>query len=317
MTASTASTAAAAAATADGTASDLTPAAPPGVTRRGDKVYAFMLFPAVALFTVFITLPAIVGMVFSFTDYSGYGKWKWVGLANYQSLFHDSTILGSYRFTIGFSVVTTIVVNAIALALAIGLNSKIHLKKSLRSIFVVPMVLSGIIIAYVFQYIFSSAVPNIASNIGWTGGEQSLLANQHWAWLGVVSVTAWQAIPGALIIYLAGLLAIPADLYEAAAIDGAGAWRRFQSITLPLVAGYVIINSILSIKNFLNAYDIIVGLTGGGPGTSTTSVSMAIFNGLNTGDYAYSMANAVIFFIVTVVISIVQLRLIKGREVSL
>ena len=79
----------------------------------------------------------------------------------------------------------------------------------------------------------------------------------------------------------------------------------------------MIINSILSLKNFLNAYDIIVGLTGGGPGTSTTSVSMAIFNGLNTGDYAYSMANAVIFFIVTVVFSLVQLRLIKGREVSL
>src|SRR3954471_17278298 len=91
----------------------------PRVKRRRDMVYGLMLFPAVALFTLFITLPAIVGMVFSFTDYAGYGTWKWIGLANYQSLFHDSTVIGSYRFTIGFAIVTTIVVNAVALALAI------------------------------------------------------------------------------------------------------------------------------------------------------------------------------------------------------
>ena len=299
------------------TAPTAAPAATPHVERRARRVYGLMLFPAVALFTVFITLPAAVGIAFSFTNYAGYGAWKWIGLANYKSLFHDSTVLGSYKFTIGFAVVTAILVNAIALLLAIGLNSKIHLKKTLRSIFFVPMVLSGIVIAYVFQYLISSAIPNIAKSIGWTGGEQSLLASQHFAWLGVVIVTAWQAVPGAMIIYLAGLLAIPPEVYEAAAIDGANPWRKFRSITLPLLAGYVIINSILTIKNFLNAYDIIVGLTGGGPGTSTTSIAMAIFNGLNTGDYAYSMANAVIFFIVTVVISLLQLRLIKGREVSL
>jgi raffinose/stachyose/melibiose transport system permease protein len=289
----------------------------PGMRRSGSLVYNLMLFPAVALFTVFITVPAIVGMVFSFTDYAGFGAWKWIGFANYRSLFHDSTILGSYRFTIGFAIATTIVVNVIALALAIGLSSKIHLKRTLRSIFFVPMVLSGIIIAFVFQYIFSSLIPNIATSIGWAGGQQSLLASQHWAWLGVVIVTAWQAVPGAMIIYLAGLLAIPREVYEAAEVDGANAWRRLCSVTLPLIAGYVVINSVLSIKNFLNAYDIIVGLTGGGPGTSTTSVAMSIFNGFNSGDYAYDMANAVIFFIVTVVISLLQLRLLKGREVSL
>ena len=293
------------------------PLVTPRVNRRNDWAYGLMLFPAVALFTVFIALPAAVGIAFSFTNYAGFGSWKWIGLANYRSLLHDSTILGSYKFTIGFAVVTTIVVNAIALALAIGLNSKIHLKKTLRSVFFMPMVLSGIVVAYVFQYIFSSAIPDIATSIGWAGGEQSLLASQHWAWLGVVIVTAWQAIPGAMIIYLAGLLSISPQVYEAASMDGARAWRTFRSITLPLVAGYVIINSILSLKSFLNAYDVIVGLTNGGPGTSTTSVAMAIFNGLNTGDYAYSMANAVIFFIVTVVISLVQLRFIKGREVSL
>jgi raffinose/stachyose/melibiose transport system permease protein len=120
-----------------------------------------------------------------------------------------------------------------------------------------------------------------------------------------------------LIIYLAGLLSIPGEVYEAASLDGAGAWKAFRSITLPLMAGYVVINSVLGFKNFLNAYDIIVGLTGGGPGTSTTSIAMSIFTGFQTGDYAYQMANAVVFFIVTIAISLGQLFFMRGREVNL
>ncbi|WP_245988689.1 carbohydrate ABC transporter permease [Flexivirga caeni] len=268
-----------------------------------------MLFPAVALFTIFITLPGLVGMVLSFTNYAGFGAWKWIGFKNYDSLFHDSTIMGSYKFTLLFAVVTTVVVNVCALFLAVALNSKIRFKRTLRSIFFVPMVLSGIVVAYVFQYIFGFEIPSIF-------GGQSMLASSHWAWLGVVIVTAWQTIPSAMVIYLAGLVAIPGEVYEAAAMDGATSWRQFRSITFPLMAGYVVINTILSFKNYLNVYDVVVGLTGGGPGTSTTSVAMGLFNGFNSGDYAYSMANAVIFFIITVIIALLQLRLMKGREVS-
>ena len=116
---------------------------------------------------------------------------------------------------------------------------------------------------------------------------------------------------------LTGILSIPGEVYEAAAMDGASPTRRLISITLPLVAGYVVINLIIGFKNHLNAYDIIVGLTNGGPGTETFSVAMTIFTGFTSGDYAYQMANAVVFFIVTVVFSLVQLRFISGRDVSL
>jgi raffinose/stachyose/melibiose transport system permease protein len=285
--------------------------------RRFDPTYLLMLFPAVALFTLFITIPALIGMLFSLTNYSGFGSWKFVGLSNFTSLAGDQTILGSYWFTIYFSVITTILVNVIALALAIGLNSKIKLKTALRGVFFVPMVLSGIVVAYVFKYLLGTSVPALATSLGWSGGETSLLGSPHWAWLGVVLVTAWQAVPGMLIIYLAGLLSIPGEVYEAASLDGAGAWKAFRSITLPLMAGYVVINSVLGFKNFLNAYDIIVGLTGGGPGTSTTSIAMSIFTGFQTGDYAYQMANAVVFFIVTIAISLGQLFFMRGREVNL
>jgi raffinose/stachyose/melibiose transport system permease protein len=286
-------------------------------SRRVEPIYLAMLLPVVILFTLFITFPALVGMFYSVTNYAGYGDWRFVGLTNFATIFSDPRILGAYTFTIGFSFVTVILVNAIALALAIGLNAKIKFKKGLRGTFVLPMVISGIVIAYVFNYLFSTSLPTIAAALGIDALAGSILANPSLAWIGVVIVTAWQAVPGAMIIYLAGLLAIPTDVYEAADVDGASSWRKFTAITLPLMVGYVVINTILGFKNFLNAYDIIVGLTNGGPGTSTFSIAMTIFTGFTSGDYAYQMANAVLFFIVTIAISLFQLELIRRRGVSL
>jgi raffinose/stachyose/melibiose transport system permease protein len=294
-----------------------TPPVAPRPPRRVDKTFYAMLLPVVLLFTLFITVPAVVGMFYSITNYVGYGDWEFIGLTNYVALFSDPRILSSYGFTLGFSVVTVIVVNIVALALALGLSAKIRLKTALRGVFFIPMVISGIVIAYVFNYLFSTSLPTIAARLGIGSLESSLLADERFAWIAVVIVTAWQAIPGAMIIYLAGLLAIPGEVYEAASIDGAQPWRQFRSITLPLMLGYVVINTILGFKGFINAYDIIVGLTNGGPGTSTFSVAMTIFTGFTSGDYAYQMANAVLFFVITVLISVMQLRLIQRRGVSL
>ena len=285
--------------------------------RRVDKTFYVMLLPVVLLFTLFITVPAVVGMFYSITNYVGYGEWEFTGLTNYIAIFNDPRILRSYGFTLGFSIVTVILVNIIALALALGLSAKIKLKTALRGVYFIPLVVSGIVIAYVFNYLFSTSLPTLASTLGIESLQNNILADERFAWIAIVVVTAWQAIPGAMIIYLAGLLAIPGEVYEAASIDGAKAWRQFRSITFPLVLGYVVINTILGFKGFLNAYDIIVGLTNGGPGTSTFSVAMTIFTGFTSGDYAYQMANAVIFFVVTVVISVLQLRLIQRRGVSL
>jgi raffinose/stachyose/melibiose transport system permease protein len=285
--------------------------------RRVELTYLLMLLPAVGLFTAFVTLPALAGMFYSLTDYVGFGEWEFIGLRNYLVLFTDPRILDSYAFTIFFAVVTTVVVNVVALALALGLSSRIKWRTGLRAVFFLPMVVSGIVIAYVFNFIFSNELPRLASTVGFGPLETSMLANQDLAWVAIVIVTAWQSVPGAMIIYLAGLLAIPDDVYEAGSLDGATAWGKFRHITLPLVAGYVVINTILGMKNYLNAYDIIVGLTNGGPGTSTMSVAMTIFTGFTGGDYAYQMANAVVFFVVTVLISLVQLRIINRRGVTL
>jgi len=285
-------------------------------TRRTRVSWTFYLFllPTLVLFTLAITLPAIMGITLSFTNSVGFGEFQFTGLTNYLALFSDPAIRSSYLFTIGFALVTVVLVNIVALLLAIGLTAKIRAKIALRAAFVLPMVISGIVIAYVFNFLFSNSLPQLGQAVGITALEQSLLANPDLAWVTIVIVTAWQAIPSALLIYIAGILSIPGEVYEAASMDGASSLRRLFSITLPLVAGYVVINMVIGFKNFLNAYDIIVGLTNGGPGTATRSIAMTIFSGFTGGDYAYQMANATIFFLIALVLAAIQLRLTRGRS---
>jgi raffinose/stachyose/melibiose transport system permease protein len=296
-------------------------AAPPAPAQRKPKkierAYLVMLLPAVALFSFFLVLPAAIGVFFSLTNYAGYGPWQFIGIGNYIAMLDDPSILKAYGFTFFFAIVTVIVVNIGAMAIALGLNAKIKWRTGIRTVFFIPMVLSAIIVAYVFNYLFSTTLPMLAESFGLTPLASSILANETWAWVAIVFVTAWQAIPGATIIYLAGLQAVPGEVYEAAYLDGAGAWRRFRSITLPLVAGYVVINIILGFKGFLGAYEIVLALTAGGPGDATTTVAMRIFGGFNGGDYAYQMANAVIFFVITVAISLLQLRFLQRKDMSL
>ena len=275
--------------------------------------YLLMIIPAIILFTFFIMYPAVQGAFWSFTNFVGYGSSKFIGLANYKAAFADPTIRDSYGFTLLFAVVACIVTNVVAMALAIALNAKIRWRTGFRTIFFMPMVLSGLIVSYIFTFIIGTSVPIISGAIHFAPLESDILANQHLAWLGVVFVASWVAIPGAIIIYLAGLVSIPSEVYEAASIDGASGWKQFQTMTFPLLFPFFIINTILTFKGFLSVYDVVVGLTGGGPGTATTSVAQTIFNGFFNGDYAYQMANAVIFFIITLFFAVFQLGVLRRR----
>ncbi|MDQ0619900.1 carbohydrate ABC transporter permease [Arthrobacter globiformis] len=301
-------------------ASTVPPKAPLSTARaqgRIDPTYYWMVVPVLALFAFFITLPALVGVFFSLTNYAGYGDWKFIGLSNYVNIFKDPAVLQSYIFTFVFALATTVVVNVVALAIALGLNAKIKWRTGIRTVFFIPMVLSALVVSFVFNYLFSNTLPVLMERLGYTPLATSILANENLAWIAIVLVTVWQAAPGATIIYLAGLQSVPSEVYEAADLDGAGSFRQFLSLTLPLILGYLVINVILGFKGFLGTYEIIVGLTGGGPGMATQSVAMRIFSGFTGGDYSYQMANAVIYFLITLLISVIQLRLIQRRGVSL
>jgi raffinose/stachyose/melibiose transport system permease protein len=304
-------------------------AAPPGsrprpahrrVRRRRSRVrltFYWMVLPAFLLFFILHTVPVLQGVFYSFTNYAGYGEWEFVGFKNYANLFLDDRIRNAYLFTFQFAIVSTILVNIIALAIAMGLNSRIKLRNTLRGIFFIPNVLAVLVVGYIFNYLFSNSLPAIAGALGIDSLATNILADPNLAWLGIVTLAVWQATAFAIILYLAGLQTIPGELYEAASIDGAGAWRQFWSITFPLIAAFFTINMVLSLKNFMMVFDHVVALTNGGPGTETESVSLVIYRGgFQGGEFAYQSANAVVYFIVIVAVSFIQLRILQRREVS-
>jgi raffinose/stachyose/melibiose transport system permease protein len=279
------------------------------------KAFYWMAVPALLLFVTLHTVPVLTGVLFSFTDYAGYGKWNFVGLQNYLSLFKDDRVLTSYGFTFLFAITTTVIVNVLALGIAMLLNARIKFQTAFRGLFFIPNVLAILVIGYVFNFIFSNSLPLLGQSLGIDWLSTSILANKDLAWLGIVGVSAWQSIAFSTILYLAGLQTIPAELYEAAGLDGASYWRQFSSITFPMIGAFFTINMVLALKGFLQAFDQIVALTGGGPGTSTESVAMVIFRGgFQGGEFGYQMANSVVYLLVIVAVSLIQLRTLQRKE---
>lgn len=278
-----------------------------------------MTVPAVLLFAMFHTFPAIQGIFYSFTNWDGLSlTYDFVGLKNYYYLFQDENVLHSYLFTFKFAFVSTVLVNVLSLLIAIGLNEKIKFKNFFRAVYFLPNILSVLIVGYIFNYLFANVLPLLGEKLGIDVLSTNILGNEKLAWIGIVIVTVWQACAFNTILYLAGLQTVPLELYEAASLDGASKWQKFWHITFPMIAPFFTINMVLAMKNFLMVFDQVVALTGGGPGKATQSISLLIYTGgFQGGEFAYQSANAVIYFIVIMIVSIVQIKFLQKREVDM
>ena len=269
-----------------------------------DKTFWAVVIPVVVLFFAFNTLPMIKGVIYSFTNYKGYGSYDYVGLRNYTDLFTDARVGKSYLFTFKYAIAGTVLVNVLSLVMAVALNSNIRGKSALRG--------------YIFSFIFTYILPVVGNtfNIGFL--QNSILASEKYAWIGVLIVGVWQAVAMNTIIYISGLQTVPEDVYEASMLDGAGKWKQFWKVTFPLVMPFVTINLVLSTKNFLMVFDQIMSLTKGGPAQSTESISYLIYrNGMDGGQFGFQSANAVIFFVVIVAISLFQMGIMNKKEEQL
>ena len=283
-----------------------------------NRTFLAMTIPIVILFFLFNTLPLITGAFYSFTNYKGYGSYDFVGLRNYIDLFSDTRVMHSYWFTFKYAIVGTVLINVLSLLIAMGLNSKIRCKSLLRGIYFVPNILGGLIIGYIFSFIFTYIIPAVAKTLHIGFLENSILASETWAWVGVLIVGVWQAVAMNTIIYISGLQTVPGDIYEAGMIDGVNGWQKFWKLTLPMLMPFVSINLILSTKNMLMVFDQIMSLTRGGPSQSTESISYLIYrNGMDGGQFGFQCANAVLFFILIVAISVFQQKMTSKREEQL
>ena len=281
-----------------------------------ERTFLLITIPILALFFCFNTLPLIKGVIYSFTNFRGYGEFDWVGIRNYTDLFTDARVGKSYLFTFKLAIVATIVVNVLSLVLALGLNSKIKFKSALRGMYFVPNILGALVVGYIFNYFFTYILPAVVKMMGGKG--DSILASSKWAWVAIVIVCAWQSVAMNTIIYISGLQTVPEDVYEAGSLDGATGWKKFKILKFPLFLPFLTTNMVLCMKNFLMVFDQIMALTKGGPAQSTESISFLIYNnGMAGGQFGFQSANAVVFFVVIVVISVLQMNFLGNKEEQL
>jgi raffinose/stachyose/melibiose transport system permease protein len=296
---------------------------------RNTPLFFLFLLPSVFAFCMVIIIPFIMGIYYSFTNWNAITGTavKWVGFKNYIAIHTDITFLHSFLVTVAYALMNIAVLNVCAFFMALLVTGKLKFKGIYRAGFFLPNLIGGIILGYIWQFIFNNAIPSFGEMIGFTWlKENQFLANQYLALLAIVIVSTWQYAGYIMMIYVAAIQGIPDSLMEAAQIDGANYGQRLRHITFPLVAPAFTVSMFLTLINSFKQFDVNYALTAGGPSGMFMGRALMTneFLALNIYQTAFSyrqlaqgQAKAIIFFLVITVISIIQVRANKKKEVEM
>ena len=296
--------------------------------RNSKIIFWIFLFPALFSFAMVQIIPFAIGVYYSFTNWSATAQLSidWVGFKNYVEAFKDIRFLYATFITSVYTLMNIVAINVVAFGLALLVTSNLKYRNIYRAGFFLPNIIGGIILGYIWQFIFNQYVPRLATGLGVNALTTSLLGNAQTALLAMVIVSTWQYAGYIMMIYVAALQNVPAELLEAAQIDGATWGQRFRHITIPMVMPAFTITLFLTLVNSFKQFDVNVSLTNGGPATmfmgqaikGTTLLAMHISEtstiSLNT---AQAQAKAIVFFLVLVSFSLIQVAITKKREVEL
>jgi len=273
------------------------------------RYFPFFIIPTLAAFIIGFIAPFIMGLWLSFTKFTTVNDATFVGFKNYVNAVADPTLLHALGFTALFALVSLILINVISFALATLLTKKLKGTNIFRTIFFMPNLIGGIVLGYIWLLIFNGILAqfNTALNL-----------NSRYGFWGLIILVCWQQIGYMMIIYIAGLQTIPADLNEAAAIDGANGRQKLFRITLPMMMPSITICTFLSVTNGFKLFDQNLALTNGEPGKATELLALNIYNTFysRTGFEGVGQAKAVLFFILVVIIGLIQLRITRSKEVQ-
>jgi len=273
--------------------------------------------PAVGLFAALLVWPSAEGVVLAFQDWNGISaERRFVGLDNLVGVFTDSATYGAVVRTVLIAGALLITRNVFGLLLAVALNTSVRSRILLRTIFFAPAVMSSVVLGYTYKFIFGADGPV-------NEGLRALGATSVPNWLGepalavgvIIFVITWQTVGSAMVIYLAGLQGVPADVLEAASIDGAGSVRRFFSVSLPYLAPAITVNMVLTLITGLRVFDDVYVLTGGGPADQTQTIStLLVQEAFTFGDYGTAAALAVVLSVLIAALTVVQFRVLKRQR---
>ncbi|RDI52945.1 carbohydrate ABC transporter membrane protein 1 (CUT1 family) [Nocardia mexicana] len=269
--------------------------------------------PNLAAVVVFLLFPLGFSLYLSFHSWDLFGPMRFAGLGNYRQLLDDPLFYIALRNTAVFTVLALVPTVVISLAVAAALNRKLRGIGLFRTLAFLPLVASTVAMAVVWRFLFTTDDGLVNLMLGWAGVPPiPWLSDPNWALLALSVVTVWKSVPFAAVILLAAMQGVPENLYEAAKIDGAGPWRRFRSITVPLIRGALSFVFVITIINSVQAFDQAYALTdgNGGPETGTYVLGIMLFqNAFRFYEIGYAAALAWVLFALLLVLTLIQLWL--------
>ena len=221
------------------------------------RCFPFFILPALIAFCIGFAYPFLMGLYRSFCKFTSPVDFEWNGFENYVKAFNDKGFINAFGFTSLYAVVSIILINVLAFALAYALTQKLKGSNIFRTVFFMPNLIGGIVLGYIWKLIFDA----LLTSLDW----EPMLTNSTYGFWGLVILVAWQQIGYMMIIYIAGLQAVPEDMIEAAKIDGASKWQTLWKVTIPNVMPSITICVFLTLTNSFKLFDQNLALTGGSP----------------------------------------------------
>lgn len=291
---------------------------------RGSKLsqfgqQAFFVGPALLFFTLITIIPFLMGMYYSFTDWNGVsGNVGWVGIDNFRAIFtNDPDFWSSFWFTVRFTVLGVVLTNVVGFFLAYLLTKPLKTRNMLRTIFFMPNVIGGLLLGFIWQFIFIKGFATMGDVTGWSFFNLPWLGDATTGFWAIVMVFVWQSSGYLMVIYIASLSNVSKEVLEAAEIDGATRMQVLRNIIVPLIMPAVTIGLFLAISWSFKMFDLNLSLTKGGPFKSTESVAMNIYNeAFLNNRYGLGTAKALLFFLIVAIITVIQVRVTKSKEVE-
>lgn len=298
--------------------------------KKIDKTTMLFLLPVILALAFIIIVPFVKGVYMSFTDWNtaSQKEFNFVGIDNYITILKNPQFRYSLLWTFTYTIINVILVNAVAILLALAVTRNLKLQNVYRAGFFIPNLIGGIVLGTIWLFIFNLALPHIGDLLNASFLKDSFLNNAGTAKLALVMVGSWQYIGYIMMIYIASIQNIPKDLIEASQIDGANAGQRFRFIVIPMIAQAFTIGTFLTLVNAFKQFDLNLMLTNGGPSTylngnsiqSTQLLALDIVKNGQLGTIpnmrASAQAEAIMFFVILFVISMLQMYFTKRREVE-
>lgn len=287
-----------------------------------DKVAIMFIAPAFIFYTLFIIVPTIGSVYYSFTSWDGISPdVRFIGLANYKEIFTSARFGNALKNTVILTAFISILENAFALGLALMVDNVRWFKNLFRSAFYIPVLISGIVSGFIWKIMYNynfGAVNSILSGFGLDSLKQDWLGNTSLTLIMVGVVLVWKGAGYYMIIYLASLQSVSTDILEAAEIDGASSFQKFKRITLPLISGAFTINFTLSLINGLKVFDQISVMTDGGPGFTTETLVYLLYKvGFNEGRQGFGTAVGIVLLFIIIILNMIQQKFLRSREVQM